>query len=138
MGSAVVARNRATDKADAARLEEPKDAPKAGAFAAATADPHISPKDFLLGVTRDPGAPIELRLQAARIAAPLRHGKPGADHPGDSARPVQAESHGASNSAPTPNTANKLSDAIRAFERKLAEREAEAERVRNKRARIGP
>ena len=43
---------------------------------AAAADPNISPKDFLLAVMRDPGAPIELRLQAARIAAPLVQPKP--------------------------------------------------------------
>ena len=59
---------------------------------------------------RDPGAPIELRLQAAQIAAPLCHGKLGAGDPGDSAKPVNAQPHGASNSAPPTNTGNKLSE----------------------------
>jgi len=49
---------------------------KQASLAAAAADPNISPKDFLLAVMRDPGAPIELRLQAARIAAPLVQPKP--------------------------------------------------------------
>ena len=100
---------------------------KQSSLAAAAADPNISPKDFLLKVMRDPSAPIELRLQAARIAAPLCHAKPGADDPGNSAKLVEAEPHGASNSAPPPNTGNKLSDAIRAFEQKIrVKREAEA------------
>ena len=49
---------------------------KQAALGVAAADPDISPKDFLLAVMRDPGAPVQLRLQAARIAAPLVHPKP--------------------------------------------------------------
>ena len=91
---------------------------KEAALAAAAADPHISPKDFLLAVMRDPGAPIELRLQAARIAAPLCHAKPSAGDPGDSAELVEAEPHGASNSAP-----RDMATVIEEFERRLAEYE---------------
>ena len=63
---------------------------KQASLAAAAADPNISPKDFLLAVMRDPSAPVELRLQAARIAAPLCHAKPGASNPGDSANLLEA------------------------------------------------
>jgi hypothetical protein len=35
------------------------------------------PLQFLLGVMRDPKAPIDLRIQVARAAAPLVHGKSG-------------------------------------------------------------
>ena len=57
----------------------------------AAADPDISPEDFLLSVMRDPGAPVELRLQAARIAAPLVHPKPNSvDAAAASADPVPA------------------------------------------------
>ena len=48
---------------------------KAAAFAAACADPTITPIQFLLGVMRDPKTPIGLRVQVARAAAPLVHGK---------------------------------------------------------------
>ena len=44
---------------------------KQAALAAAAADPDISPKDLLLAVVRDPGTPMELRLQAARIVPPI-------------------------------------------------------------------
>ena len=48
---------------------------KAAALAAASADPTITPLQFLLGVMRDAKAPIGLRVQVARAAAPLVHGK---------------------------------------------------------------
>ena len=48
---------------------------KAAALAAASADPAITPLQFLLGVMRDPKAPTGLRVQVARAAAPLVHGK---------------------------------------------------------------
>ena len=48
---------------------------KAAALAAASADPTITPLQFLLGVMRDPKAPTGLRVQVARAAAPLVHGK---------------------------------------------------------------
>jgi hypothetical protein len=50
---------------------------KAAALKAALADPAIMPLQFLLGVMRDPTAPIDLRIQVARAAAPLVHGKLG-------------------------------------------------------------
>ena len=48
---------------------------KAAALAAASADAAITPLQFLLGVMRDPKAPTGLRVQVARAAAPLVHGK---------------------------------------------------------------
>src|ERR1700704_3747678 len=48
------------------------------ALKAASADPTITPLQFLLGVMRDPAAPTGLRVQVARAAAPLVHGKLGA------------------------------------------------------------
>jgi hypothetical protein len=56
---------------------------KAAALKAAVADPAIMPLQFLLGVMRDPKAPTELRIQVARAAAPLVHGKSGTASPGD-------------------------------------------------------
>src|SRR5258707_9938689 len=50
---------------------------KKAALSAASADPTISPLNFLLGVMRDPKAPTDLRIRVARAAAPLVHGKPG-------------------------------------------------------------
>ena len=50
---------------------------KAAALASASADPTVTPLQFLLGVMRDPKAPTGLRVQVARAAAPLVHGKPG-------------------------------------------------------------
>jgi hypothetical protein len=50
---------------------------KKAALAAASADPTISPLQFLLGVMRDPQAPTDLRIRVARAAAPLVHRKPG-------------------------------------------------------------
>ena len=50
---------------------------KKAALSAASADPTISPLNFLLGVMRDPKAPTDLRIRVARAAAPLMHGKPG-------------------------------------------------------------
>src|SRR5277367_7048440 len=47
---------------------------KKAALSAASADPAITPLQFLLGIMRDPGAPTELRVQVARAAAPLVHG----------------------------------------------------------------
>src|SRR3979411_3131166 len=44
------------------------------ALKAASADPTITPLQFLLGVMRDPAAPTGLRVQVARAAAPLVHG----------------------------------------------------------------
>jgi hypothetical protein len=41
------------------------------------------PLQFLLGVMRDPKAPTDLRIQVARAAAPLVHGKLGTVSPGD-------------------------------------------------------
>jgi hypothetical protein len=49
---------------------------KAAALAAASADPTLTPLQYLLGVMRDPAAPTGLRVQVARAAAPLVHGKP--------------------------------------------------------------
>ena len=48
---------------------------KAAALASASADPTLTPLQFLLGVMRDPKAPTGLRVQVARAAAPLVHGK---------------------------------------------------------------
>jgi hypothetical protein len=48
---------------------------KKAALSAASADPTTTPLQFLLGVMRDPQAPAELRVQVARAAAPLVHGK---------------------------------------------------------------
>jgi len=48
---------------------------KTAALSAASADPDLSPIDFLLGIMRDPKAPTGLRVQVARAAAPLLHGK---------------------------------------------------------------
>src|SRR5260370_23124562 len=50
---------------------------KKAALAAASADPTITPLQFLLGVMRDPKAPTDLRIRVARAAAPLVHAKPG-------------------------------------------------------------
>src|SRR5258706_13009497 len=50
---------------------------KKAALSAASADPTITPLQFLLGVMRDPQAPTDLRIRVARAAAPLVHGKPG-------------------------------------------------------------
>jgi hypothetical protein len=54
---------------------------KKAALAAASADPTITPLQFLLGVMRDPQAPTDLRIRVARAAAPLVHGKPGTASP---------------------------------------------------------
>src|ERR1700757_3866137 len=48
---------------------------KKAALSAAAADPTMTPLQFLLGIMRDPKAPTELRVQVARTAAPLVHGK---------------------------------------------------------------
>ena len=48
---------------------------KAAALASASADPTLTPLQYLLGVMRDPKAPTGLRVQVARAAAPLVHGK---------------------------------------------------------------
>ena len=56
---------------------------KKAALAAASADPAITPLQFLLGVMRDPMSPTDLRIQVARAAAPLVHGKSGTAVPGD-------------------------------------------------------
>jgi hypothetical protein len=58
-------------------------AAKTAALKAASADPAIMPLQFLLGVMRDPTAPTDLRIQVARAAAPLVHGKLGTASPGD-------------------------------------------------------
>jgi hypothetical protein len=55
---------------------------KKEALSAASADPTISPLNFLLGVMRDPKAPTDLRIRVARAAAPLVHAKPGIASPG--------------------------------------------------------
>jgi hypothetical protein len=55
---------------------------KKAALAAASADPTITPLQFLLGVMRDPQAPTDLRIRVARAAAPLVHAKPGIASPG--------------------------------------------------------
>ena len=49
---------------------------KAAALAAASAGAIITPLQFLLGVMRDPKTPTALRVQVARAAPPLVHGKP--------------------------------------------------------------
>jgi hypothetical protein len=54
---------------------------KKAALSAASADPAITPLQFLLGVMRDPTAPVDLRIRVARAAAPLVHGKPGIASP---------------------------------------------------------
>jgi len=48
---------------------------KKAALSAASADPTTTPLQFLLGVMRDPKAPTGLRVQVARAAAPLVHGR---------------------------------------------------------------
>jgi hypothetical protein len=48
---------------------------KRAALSAASAGPHSSPLDFLLGIMRDQKAPTDLRIKVARAAAPLVHGK---------------------------------------------------------------
>ena len=48
---------------------------KTAALKAASADPAVTPLQFLLGVMRDPKSPTDLRIQVARAAAPLVHGK---------------------------------------------------------------
>ena len=55
---------------------------KAAALKAASADPAVTPLQFLLGVMRDPQAPTDLRIRVARAAAPLVHAKPGIASPG--------------------------------------------------------
>src|ERR1700692_4155572 len=55
---------------------------KKAALSAASADPTITPLQFLLGVMRDPKAPTDLRIRVARAAAPLVHAKPGIASPG--------------------------------------------------------
>jgi hypothetical protein len=50
---------------------------KNAALKAASADPAITPLQFLLGVMRDPTSPTDLRIKVARAAAPLVHGKLG-------------------------------------------------------------
>jgi hypothetical protein len=68
---------------------------KTAALKAASADPTITPLQFLLGVMRDPTSPIDLRIQVARAAAPLVHGKLGTASPGDTVGRVGAvESEG--------------------------------------------
>src|SRR5258705_6207855 len=54
---------------------------KKAALSAASADPAITPLQFLLGVMRAPTAPTDLRIRVARAAAPLVHGKPGIASP---------------------------------------------------------
>jgi hypothetical protein len=56
---------------------------KAAALKAASADPAVTPLQFLLGVMRDPTSPTDLRIQIARAAAPLVHGKLGTTSPKD-------------------------------------------------------
>jgi len=56
---------------------------KAAALKAASADPAVTPLQFLLGVMRDPTSPTDLRIQVARAAAPLVHGKSRTASPGD-------------------------------------------------------
>ena len=48
---------------------------KAAALASVSADPTVTPLQFLLGVMRDPKAPTDLRIKVARAAAPLVQGK---------------------------------------------------------------
>ena len=55
---------------------------KTAALKAASADPATTPLQFLLGVMRDPTSPTDLRIQVARAAAPLVHGKLGNAPPG--------------------------------------------------------
>jgi hypothetical protein len=56
---------------------------KTAALKAASADPTISPLQFLLDIMRDPTSPTDLRIQVARAAAPLVHGKLGTASPKD-------------------------------------------------------
>jgi hypothetical protein len=49
---------------------------KKAALCAASADTATTPLEFLLSIMRDPAAPTGLRVQVARAAAPLVHGKP--------------------------------------------------------------
>jgi hypothetical protein len=68
---------------------------KAAALKAASADPAVTPLQFLLGVMRDPTSPTDLRIQVARAAAPLVHGKLGTTSPRDPLGPLGAiESEG--------------------------------------------
>jgi hypothetical protein len=54
---------------------------KSAALKAASVDPAITPLQFLLDVMRDPTSPTDLRIQVARAAAPLVHGKLGTAPP---------------------------------------------------------
>lgn len=48
-----------------------------GASLGEAPDPNLTPLDYLLRVVRDPAAAINLRIQAANIAAPYMHVKKG-------------------------------------------------------------
>jgi hypothetical protein len=68
---------------------------KAVALKAASADPTITPLQFLLDVMRDPTSPTDLRIQVARAAAPLVHGKSRTASPGNTlGRPGTVECEG--------------------------------------------
>src|SRR5260221_12975678 len=45
------------------------------AFAAAAANPDISPLDFLLGIMRDPNVSLEFRIKVAQATLPFVHAK---------------------------------------------------------------
>src|SRR5262249_28782301 len=71
---------------------------KAAALEAASANPNITPLEFLLGILRDQQAPIDLRVRVAQIAAPLVHEKPGKAAPtAAGARQALAQSEHVSN-----------------------------------------
>src|SRR5258707_7542519 len=52
-----------------------KTALRNAAFAAAAANPDISPLDFLLGIMRDPNVSLEFRIKVAQATLPFVHGK---------------------------------------------------------------
>src|SRR5258707_15865439 len=52
-----------------------KTALRNAAFAAAAANPDISPLDFLLGIMIDPNVSLEFRFKVAQATLPFVHGK---------------------------------------------------------------
>jgi hypothetical protein len=81
----VAAHNVPPAFAEARRRGTPnkKTALRDSALAAATANPEISPLEFLLGIMRDPNVSSDLRFKAAQTTLPFVHAKPGSARPGD-------------------------------------------------------
>lgn len=97
------------------------------AFAAATSNADLSPLDFLLGVMRDPSVSPDLRMRAAEVAARYVHPKAGGAQTNDSAVTKELESLEKPN---PPDPKYQFSDAMKAFERALAEDSDRIERLR--------